>query len=332
MTRALVKHEPGEHPFVPSTFFTPAYREFLKRGAALPRLVAEVLRKLAEAPGDQTVLEGFTRLSRALPLGIFDNEPIRRYLEHAFARNGRTDDFRKLRHRLVVVATDLGSGRAVRFGEPGWDHVPISRAVQASTALPGIYPPVRIDGRDCVDGVLLRTVHASVALEDGADLLLCINPIVPADLGARAGARDNPIVRRGLPTVMSQVFRTLIHSRLVVGMRAYEGRFPDADVLLFEPARDEYRMFFTNMFSFSSRKKVCELAYQSTRRQLRERQAELAPVFRRHGLRLRTDLLAESRRSVWTGVGLTDEPRADVTQRLGDALADLEAAMERIDA
>jgi NTE family protein len=29
----------------------------------------------------------------------------------------------------------------------GWDHVPISRAVQASAALPGLYPPVEIDGR-----------------------------------------------------------------------------------------------------------------------------------------------------------------------------------------
>ena len=43
--------------------------------------------------------------------------------------------------------------------------MPIALAVQASTALPGLYPPVEIDGRFYVDGVLHKTVHASVAFE-----------------------------------------------------------------------------------------------------------------------------------------------------------------------
>ena len=322
MTHAMVAHIPGEHPFVPSTFFTPAYREWAHRGLMLPGLVREALKKLIEKPGDQTAPQAFLRLARALPIGLFDNEPIRRFLEGSFARAGRTNDFRKLRHKLVVVSTDLGTGKSIRFGEPGWDHVPIARAVQASTALPGIYPPVRIEGRDCVDGVLLRTVHASVALEEGAELLLCINPIVPADLGDEAHRPNGTIVRRGLPTVMSQVFRTLIHSRLQVGMATYAKRFPDADVLLFEPARTEYRMFFMNMFSFSSRQKVCELAYQSTRKHLRERRAELAPVLKRHGLALRDDVLDDTSRTVWNGMHFA--PRAGVTRTLEGALEKLE--------
>jgi len=335
MTRALVTHEPGEHPFVPGTFFTPAYREWLKRGLMIPRLLYDVVRKVTQSPSDQTVIEAMTRLVRALPIGIFDNEPIRRFLAHSFALNGRSDDFRRLRHKLVVVSTDLGTGQAIRFGEPGWDHVPISRAVQASTALPGIYPPVNIDGRDCVDGVLLRTVHASVALEDGADLLLCVNPLVPADLGAEAlGRRNDTIVKRGLPTVLSQTFRTLIYSRLQVGMATYARRFPRADVLLFEPERTEYRMFFTNMFSFSSRQKVCELAYQSTRRDLLRRRAELEPVLERHGIRYRMDVLADRTRTIWSGVGLADRVKAKppaaepVVASLEHTLEQLEAALQ----
>jgi predicted acylesterase/phospholipase RssA len=328
MTSALVKHEPGEHPFVPGTFFTPAYREWFSRGLMVPGLLYDIVRKVRETPGDQTVLEAMTRLVRALPIGIFDNEPIRRFLANSFALGERTDDFRQLRHKLVVVATDLGTGKAIRFGEPGWDHVPISRAVQASTALPGIYPPVRIEGRDCVDGVLLRTVHASVALEDGAQLLLCVNPLVPADLGEETvGHRNDTIVKRGLPTVLSQTFRTLIHSRLQVGMATYARRFPKADVLLFEPERTEYRMFFTNMFSFSSRQKVCELAYQSTRRDLLRRRAELEPVLERHGIRYRMSVLNDATRTVWSGVGLAEEVSVPVTGRLGSALDQLEAAL-----
>jgi predicted acylesterase/phospholipase RssA len=69
-----------------------------------------------------------------------------------FSGHGRTNDFRELRHKLYVIATELNSGSSVRFGERGHDHVPISRAIQASTALPGLYPPVPIDGHIYVDG------------------------------------------------------------------------------------------------------------------------------------------------------------------------------------
>lgn len=55
-----------------------------------------------------------------------------------------------------MVAVDLDSGEAVRFGEQGWDDVPISRAVQASSALPGLYPPVEVGGRHFLDGALRR--------------------------------------------------------------------------------------------------------------------------------------------------------------------------------
>ena len=181
MCRAIVKHEPGEHPFVPETFLSPAVGEFVRGGIKVPRLFLEGVWDVLRRPRTRRLTEPLARLARALPVGIFRNDPLRVYLETIFSKPGRTDDFRKLRHPLIVVATDLDSGRSVRFGEPGLDHVPISKAVQASTALPGLYPPVKIDGRQYVDGVLLKTVHASVALEAGADLVICVNPIVPVD-------------------------------------------------------------------------------------------------------------------------------------------------------
>lgn len=104
-----------------------------------------------------------------------------------FSRPGRTNDFRKLKCRLFLVATDLDSGESIAFGADGNDTVPISTAVQASAALPGLFPPVEINGRHYVDGALIKTLHASVALKDGADIVFCINPLVPfdADLAAR---------------------------------------------------------------------------------------------------------------------------------------------------
>ena len=328
LVRMIVSHEPEEQPFHFEKFFAPAYGELVKRFAMLPKLAAESLFRFARRPGDQSFREAFTHMGRALPVGLFDNGPIRKYLEQAFARKHRTNDFRKLKKRLTVVAADLGSGRAVLFGSEGWDHVPISLAVQASTALPGLYPPVRVDGIDCVDGVLLRTVHASVALEQGVELLLCVNPIVPTDVRTAIGRGFLPkgiLAARGLPAVLSQTFRTLIHSRLEVGLSRYATHFPNADIVLFEPGRDEYAMFFSNVFSFASRREVCELAYRSTRKELLDRHRVLGPIFAQHGLKLRLDVLRDDSRSVWEGVGISVERRAPVVARLDRALAEIEA-------
>ena len=294
----------GEEPFDPELFFVPNYREFLRRGAALPALFGEALWHFTRRGRGHAVTKWLKRAARTVPLGLFDNEPIREYLTRVFAKRGRTDDFRKLPTRLVVVAADLDSGQTIRFGAKGNDWVPISRAVQASTALPGLYPPVQIDGRNCVDGVLLKTLHASIALEEGAELLFCINPIVPVDTtsGERSGVLEpNALRGGGLPAVMSQMFRTLVHSRLELSMSSYVTRFPDSDVVLFEPARDEYELFFSNIFSFETRRSLCELAYRSTRRDLRERAEELAPVFASHGITIRHEVLADVDRSPWDG-------------------------------
>lgn len=322
MCRAIVSREPGEHPFVPETFLTPSVKEVARRGLRIPRLLVE---SLWQSVTDGVSLRGgsLAHLGRALPVGVFENEPIRAYLDKIFHLKGRSDDFRRLGKKLVVVAADLDSGKAVRFGQPGFDHVPISRAVQASTALPGLYPPVEIDGRFYVDGVLLKTLHASVALEHGVDLLLAINPIVPVDTvrAAEAGImKRGKLIDRGLPTVLSQALRTLVHSRLEVGRKAYGDRF-DADVVMLEPKRDDYRMFFTNIFGFTDRLAVCEHAYTATRRELCRRHDELAPVFARRGLTLDRAVLEDDRRDLWAGVGL--DPRRPRGGRTGTAKADL---------
>lgn len=337
MCRAIVSSEPGEHPFVAETFLTPAFSRVGGSAGSLPRLLFEAIQDYVARPAEKSFLGSLTRLARSLPVGLFDSEPIHRYLERIWSIKNRTDDFRKLGKHLVVVATDLDSGQAVRFGEPGFDHIPISKAIQASSALPGIYPPVDIEGRHYVDGVLIKTLHASVALEAGAELVLCINPIVPVDtVRARgAGFEGNPnLLSWGLPAVLSQALRTLIHSRLEIGMATYKTKFPNADVVLFEPDSDDHRMFFTNIFGFSERRAVADHAYRTTRRELLRRAPELGPQLAKHGITLRTDLLEDLDRDLWEsvgpGVGRHDRKLSTsaVADRLDSALDRLDAWME----
>ena len=294
--RIFISNDFPGHALDPGIFLRPAFREYARRLARLPGLSLEACGRWLRHPLDTGPLQALAHLSRALPAGIFDNEPIRRELLRFFSLPGHSDDFRELESQLNVVAVDLDSGEPVVFGHPDRAHIPISRAVQASSALPGLYPPVEIEGRHHVDGALVKTLHASVALETGVDLLFCINPIVPIDAEHAAGPDNVHLSEGGLSVVMSQALRSLIHSRLGAGMARYEALYPQADVLLFEPERADAMLFFSNVFSFSNRDRVCEYAYQTMRRDLWQRRGLLAPVLARHGLGLDEAVLCDSGR------------------------------------
>ncbi len=325
LTRAVVSHLPHGNPILARTFFTPIVGEYVRRGLKAPGLVLEALWDYATHW--DAIVPSLSRLSGAVPVALFDNEPIREYLEKIFKLDGRTDDFRLLRSRLTVVAADLDTAEARCFGERGSDHIPISTAVQASSALPGLYPPVEIEGHHYVDGVLLKTLHASVALDQDADLVICINPIVPIDTAHDAQLKSlqtHSLVQEGLPMVLAQTLRTIIHSRMQVGMAAYTPKYPDRDVILFEPHRDDSRMFFTYIFSFSARKAICEQAYRATRADLLERYDELSVILNRHGIRLCRDILEDSTRTVW-GEPEAAASCAEVAHTLDRALTRLES-------
>ncbi|WP_336368387.1 patatin-like phospholipase family protein [Marinobacter sp. C2H3] len=305
LCRIFVRNEAEVHPFHPDVFYRPAFREIGARLLAVPGLVTTALRRFANNPYDQSFLEALTILAQAAPAGLFDNEGLHDYLTRAFTSLGRTNDFRELRRSLYVVATDVESTDAVCFGAPGFDHVPISRAIQASTASPGLYVPVDIDGRYYVDGTLRKGLHASVAFEDGADLVLAVNPQVPIDASAavRAGSmQPGELTHSGLPNLLSQMFRTMVYSRMQSGIAQYGRDYPDKDILLFEPTRDDAKLFLSNVFSFRSRRMVCEHAYQMTRRDLLARADELEPVLSRYGIRLRRDRLEDTQRTISTSL------------------------------
>jgi predicted acylesterase/phospholipase RssA len=236
-----------------------------------------------------------------MPTGIFDNRAIDAFLSRLFEAPGRTNDFRKLGRKLFLVATNLDTGASVTFGAPGLDHVPISRAIEASSALPGLFPPVEIGGEHYVDGALNKTLHASVALDEGIELLLCVNPLVPFDASsATRGGRltVEKLNHGGLPLVLAQTFRAIIHSRMKVGMEKYKQQYPHADVELFEPDREDADMFFANIFSYSQRKRLCSLAFATTRYNLRVRAPTLGARLARHGISMRMERLADSTRDI----------------------------------
>jgi predicted acylesterase/phospholipase RssA len=241
------------------------------------------------------------------------------------------------------VATDLDTGEVASFGMPGWDQVPISEAVAASSALPGLFPPVCISGphgrRWYVDGALKKTLHATLLLDMQLDLVLCLNPLVPFDASHGADGRPRHrllggaseriprLVDGGLPVVLSQTFRSLIHSRLELGMKGYETSYPGTDIVLLEPDHRDPEMFLANTFGYSQRRVLAEHAYQHTRADLRSRRSQLRGTLARHGLALDDAVLDDDRRMLVRRRRRAGTRAALALRRLDEVLTDLELAL-----
>ena len=321
-------HDEATIPFSPDALLEPAVGEYLRRMARVPRSLVTLARQFMREP-----LQGSSwpsvvgSLSGIVPTALFDNRPLERYLHQVFSSPGHSDEFGKLRSRLYVVATNLNTGESVAFGDARHAHVPISRAAIASAALPGLYPAVEIDGEHYVDGALIRTVHASLALEAGADLLICVNPLVPYDASGGRGRSRRNLADEGLPAIMGQSLRALIHSRMHVGMASYSARFPRADVVLLEPDRHDERLFFANVFRYTGRSRLVEHAYQRTRQDLLSQADRLSRALARHGLTLNRQRLRDRRRTFATA-GQERAVRVRRTaRRLDHALHRLEALL-----
>jgi predicted acylesterase/phospholipase RssA len=332
MVRLFVESDDSDSPFDPATLLRPAWGELGRRLAEAPRVLSalpgEVRRGLRHGGLGTAGWRALDRVATLLPTGIVDAAPAEIKLARLLSTDGRSNRFDALLAALRIVATDIDTGESVAFGRAGSGEVPISRAVLASSAVPGLFPPVKVLGRWFVDGALNKTLHASIALQEGATLVLCLNPLVPYSAG-----RDGPvaaIAERGLGAVLSQTVRTAIRSRMTVGLEKYQVTHPDADVLLFEPRADDATTFFTRIFSVSSRRQLCEHAYRQTRADLLARAPALAPVLARHGLRLNVERLADPEHELVREARPAPRRRgrlATATGRLDDALADLERVL-----
>jgi hypothetical protein len=162
--------------------------------------------------------------------------------------------------------------------------------------------------------------------------MIGINPLVPFDANQAAPQADEAeqvgLASGGLPAVLSQTLRTLLQSRMQIGMEKYPHRYPDIDQLVFEPNSDDSELFFTNLFSFSSRHRVCQLAYRNTLADLRKRAAVLKPMLAAHGIRYNEDIVNDRHRSILDGLDVT--PRmTETTARLRRALDDVDQLVSR---
>lgn len=94
---------------------------------------------------------------------------VRRLVERAQALTGITT-FEQMRLPLSIVATDLNSGKPAVFRAGV-----LTPALLASTAIPGVFPSVRIDGREHLDGGIVDNTPIDIAIDEGAKEILAIS-------------------------------------------------------------------------------------------------------------------------------------------------------------
>ena len=270
----------------------PNYREFLTRGARLPLHLAGLLRTLGRVPLSFSPVELAVALAEALPSGLYTGTGIEQYVREVLAEPGRSNDFRHLDAELYLAATDLDTCERVVFGSPGWDDVPISQAVQASTAMPMLYKPVAIRDRTFIDGGISSTTNLDLAVQAGASLVIVVNPLVPfindssQEMRTPFGTRVRRVSDMGFPKVGYQTFKFLAHQRLHDLTRDWQQRHPGVDVVLIEPEPDDHLMFETNVMDYASRLDVAQHGFKSVTMKLAGEYERLDEITRRHGMEI----------------------------------------------
>jgi predicted acylesterase/phospholipase RssA len=234
-------------------------------------------------------------LAELLPSGLFDNSGLERWLSRNLARIDLPNDFPGFHaargRKLYLTACDLDSAERVVFGADERCDLSITEAVQASTALPLFYRPPRVGGADYVDGGVRHTANIDVAIDKGADLIICYNPFRPFNNRTEAlrdaVSEDRYLKDRGLPVVLNQVFRTLLHSRLTLGLEHYarDERFR-GDIVLIEPEETDADFFAVNPLAFWRRAESIRHGFESVHRTLSANLPELAPLLADYGLTL----------------------------------------------
>lgn len=120
----------------------------------------------------QTVLDmDWKRVASLLDLsmsltGVLEGRKVMDLAEHVMT----VRTFQDLKIPLRVVAADLKTGEEIIFSEGS-----VKEAVRASISIPGIFRPVEINKRLCVDGGLLNPVPVDVVKKMGAEVIIAVD-------------------------------------------------------------------------------------------------------------------------------------------------------------
>ena len=269
----------------------PNYVGFITKAVALPLRTLELLRSLARI-GEVSAIDVGVGLAEALPTGLYSGSGLGDYVAEVLESEERVNDFRLLDNELYLTATDLDTCERIVFGEDGWNDVPISKAVQCSAALPIVYKPVDLKGRQLVDGGIRSTTNVDIAVEKGAKFIIVVNPLVPyvndfeKTIPTVFGNRVRRVSDMGLPAIANQAFRLIAHARLHQAVEQWRERYRGVDIILVEPEPNDELMFGTPIMDYSRRMQIARHGFESVTATLTKDYDHYKEISERHGLEI----------------------------------------------
>ncbi len=255
--------------------------EIPKRLLLAQKEFARYLLRTARREDDFSVASIFGTYSVLLG-PIFDNHEFERVLRELFNQPGRTNDFRRLSTELYIGATDQDRREHHLFGDRDHETVPISKAIQASSAMHPFFPSVQVSGRYYTDGIITRTSNVGSAIAKGADLIFVIDPFVP--LISQSPGYNH--IKSNM-WIAEQDYKTLSYTRFEMATDEIVRQNPDVNVYSFVPS-NRMRRLMSGQNPFVSKNFhpiVCE-AYRSTYRRLRQLEYKIRGELRTHGITL----------------------------------------------
>ena len=161
---------------------------------------------------------------------------------------------------LYLCTVDLYTGRRVAFGHPSAPPASLPEAVLASTAIPGVFPPVRIGDRQYVDGGAASATSLDLATDDACDAILCVAPL---------GYRNDGVVAVREPKLWAPMLLRSLFAR-ALSREVKEARAKGVQVFVIRPWVTELRSHGTNSMRHFDRAAFSEDARVGTLRLLEE--------------------------------------------------------------
>ncbi|MGH2817828.1 MAG: patatin-like phospholipase family protein [Actinomycetota bacterium] len=217
-----------------SLFAAAASRGYLRRALTGGRIPASALR-------------------RAFPSGLYSTTETRLRFSEDLPQEWP-------RPGLYLCTVDLYTGERVAFGHPSAPPAPLPDAVLASTAIPGVFPPVRIGDRQFVDGGVASATSLDLATDDGCDVILCVAPL---------GYLNDGVVAASEPRLWAPMLIRSLFAR-ALSREVKEARAKGVQVFVIRPWLTELRSHGTNSMRHFDRAVFSEDARRGTLRLLRE--------------------------------------------------------------
>jgi predicted acylesterase/phospholipase RssA len=276
--------------------FSPNFGELGQRLRQLPRHVPAMAQDLIKHRGSFLISDILGFLSLALPSGLLDSSEVGAFMREILELAEMPVDFAEIEKELYVVACRLDTWERMVFSAETRPKVSIPDAVAASSAIPIVFKPVRIDGVDYIDGGVKGAAAVDVAIDKGAGLVIIINALAPLDV---RGVKDSTFLHRfgssiadlGIKGVANQVARGILKDTLTDHVRLLRLRHPEVDIVVIEPLPNDEKMFFHEVMSTSARLVVAQHGYESVLDGMTRNHAHFSSVMARHGIEISPAIL-----------------------------------------